>query len=269
MNKDLSIIIVNYNTPDLVYNCVRSLEKHLKNIIYEIIVVDNGSKEELRIKNNELRKISPSSFSIQLLANRGFGAGNNAGAKKATGKYLLLLNSDALLVDNSIETMYRFLSTHNEIGALTCLLYNDLACKKRQKNFFGKFQSLGSLTIRRYNYQKIDRAKEFFYTDIVTGACLMIRREIFEKVGAFDENIFMYLEDDDLCKRIVDAGYKNAVLTSAKIVHLEGKSIKMSSERKKMYYDSQAYFWRKHYGFWPTMLMKIFRWPIKYFETNK
>jgi len=266
---NLSIIIVNYNTPELVYNCIKSIKEHAA-LSYEIIVVDNGSKEELRIQNSELNKLQTANCKLLTLEkNLGFGTGNNVGAKKATGEYLLLLNSDALVVDDSIDKMHQFMAGHDEVGALTCLLYNDIKCTKMQKYFYGNFQSLGSLTIRRYNYQKINLSQEFFYTDIVTGACFLIKRKFYEELGGFDEKIFMYLEDDDLCKRIIDKGYQNAVLNTAKIAHLEGKSVKNNSQRKKLYYDSQTYFWNKHYGFWATLIMRIVRWPIKILKTNK
>ncbi len=96
---------------------------------------------------------------------------------------------------------------------------------------------------------------------------MMMKRNIFEKVEGFDENIFMYLEDDDLCKRISELGYKNAILATAKVIHKEGSSINKNKDRKKLYYASQTYFWRKHNGFLPTLLMRIMRWPYKLFKT--
>ena len=261
---DLSIIIVNYNTSNLVYDCLKSIKKHL-DLNYEVIVVDSSPEGDLKIKDEELKKINLATYYLLLTTNNGFGAANNLGVKNATSKYLLLLNPDTLIVDDSIQKMYSFISKHNEIGALSCLLYNDIECKKMQKNFFGKFQSLGGLTIRRYNYQKIDHSKKFFYTDIVTGADLMIKKETFDQIGGFDEKIFMYLEDDDLCKRIVELGYKNAVLNTAKIIHLESQSTN-NKTRKKYYYKSQDYYWHKHNGIFATTLMRIIRWPIKLFK---
>jgi GT2 family glycosyltransferase len=265
---DLSIIIVNYNTSNLVYDCLKSIKKHL-NLNYEVIIVENNPKLDDRIQDTDINKIMP--VNCRLLTagqNNGFGSANNLGAKKASGKYLLLLNPDTLIIDDSIQKMCEFISQHNEIGALTCLLYNDIECKKMQKYFFGRFQSLAGLTIRRYNYKKIDHSEVFFYTDIVTGAALMIKKETFDQIGGFDEKIFMYLEDDDLCKRVVELGYKNAVLNSAKIVHLESQSTN-NKTRKKHYYESQDYYWHKHNGSIATFVMKAIRWPIKMLKTNK
>lgn len=266
MQYKISIIIVNYNALTMVLDCVESIKKHLRNISYEVIIVDNNQKSEFKIKSEELSKILPTT-NYQLLnsSNNGFGSANNLGSKNAQGEYLLLLNPDTLIYDDSINKMLNFIKNHNEIGALSCLMGPNQ--KILQKYFFGKFQSLASVTIRRYNYQKIDSSKEFFYTDIVTGACLMIKKETYNKLGGFDERFFMYLEDDDLCKRLVDAGYKNAVLNTARIIHLEGKSISKNAERKNIYYKSQDLYWRKHNGIFPTLIMRLLRWPIKIIKT--
>lgn len=138
---DLSIIIVDYKSKKLLFNCLESLKKHLFDLNYEIIIVDNNQDPKCKIQKNELAEILPSTSNFQLLTlktNLGFGFANNMGVKSARGKYLLLLNPDTLVIDDSIQKMLRFISKHDEIGALTCLLYNDTKCNKMQKNFFGK-----------------------------------------------------------------------------------------------------------------------------------
>lgn len=253
----LSIIVVDYNSSKYIVPCLNSIKQFLSGIEFEVIIVDNCSPEN---HGEEYKQILSNVKYFRLDQNLGFGGGNNYGAKQASGDYLLLLNPDTLLVDDSVQKMVSFLDFHDEIGALTCLLYNDE--KTMQKNFFGKFQSLGSLVLRHYNYQKIDQSKEFFYTDIVTGAAFMIKKERFLQAGGFDEKIFMYLEDDDLCKTLVDLGYKNAVLNTARIIHLEGKSA-AARQRKIYYYESQDYYWRKHNGIFAALIMKIIRYPYK------
>lgn len=261
--KKLSIIIVDYNCSELIKDCIQSILKFKPGLDYDIIVVDNASRES-HLK--EYEKLSNNIFGIRAEKNKGFGSGNNLGAKKANGEYLLLLNPDTILIENSLSKMVNFIENHQEIAALTCLLGPNR--EDLQKAFFGRFQSLLGLTFRHYNYQKIDLGSEFFYTDIVTGACLLIKRDLFDKVGGFDENIFMYLEDDDLCKRLVKAGYKNAVLTTTKILHLEGQTTKIK-ERKKIYYESQNYYWKKHNGVFITLLMRLIRWPYKLLKAGK
>lgn len=258
----ISIIIINYNTPDLVYNCLLSIKKFIY-VSKEIIIVENGSKVETRVEKDKLNNIlHPNEFKLLISdKNMGFGNGNNFGAWRACGKYLWFLNSDTLLIDDSAEKMVDFFEKNPKIGALSPLLYHQDSTL--QKNFFASFQTLGSITLRRYNDHKIDFSKKFFYTDIVVGAAMMVKKETFDAIGGFDKNIFMYLEDDDLCKRLRNTGYKNAVLNTAKIIHLQGKSIKNSKNRKKLYFDSQTYYWKKHNGIFPTLIMRILRWPYK------
>jgi hypothetical protein len=269
---DLSIIIVDYKSKKFLFDCLLSIKEHILNIKYEVIIIDHNQEQEFRIQNSELSKIMlPAPYSLLPADNNGFGAGNNLGTSKANGEYLFLLNPDTLIIDDSIEKMFHFLKKHEEIGALTCLLYNRDR-KTLQKAFFGKFQSLGSLTLRHYNYQKINPpacgGQEFFYTDIVTGAALIIRKKLYDRIKGFDEHFFMYLEDDDLSKRIVNLGYKNAVLNTAKIIHLEGKSSN-NKQRKYYYYKSQDYYWQKHNGKILTLIMRILRWPYKQIKQNK
>jgi hypothetical protein len=258
---ELSIIIVDYNASDLIIECIKSILKNIIHTKYEIIVVDNDSGENHLA---DYEKLGKNIRTLRLKNNKGFGSGNNAGAKIANGEYMFLLNPDTLIVDDSIEKMLSFIKSHNNIGALTCLLYNRDG--KLQKGFFGKFQTLFGLTFRHYNYQKVDPSKGFFYTDIVTGAAFLIKKELFERVGGFDEKIFMYLEDDDLCRRIIKLGYKNAVLNTAKIIHFEGQTTTYK-EKKKYYYKSQDYYWKKHNGTFGATLMKMIRWPYKKFKS--
>lgn len=255
-NIELSIIIVDYNCRQYIKKCIESISRFL-NDNYEIIVVDNNSLENFTA---EYEKLNKQVKTFYLKENKGFGAANNFGAKQARGKYLLLLNPDTYLVDNSICSAISFLNFHPEIGAMTCLLYQDDE-KTLQNNFFGNFQNLLTLIFKRK--LSISPETEYFYTDIVTGAALFIERKKFNQIHGFDENIFMYLEDDDLCKRLVKCGYKNAVYKKAKIIHLEGKSFKNNKTKKRMYYKSQNYYWKKHKGLIASLLMCFLRLPKK------
>ncbi len=254
---ELSIVIVNYNTPTLVYNCIKSINKFL-DISYEIIVVDNGSTKKIDPK--KLSTYLHTTY-LPLTSNRGFGAGNNAGSKLAKGRYIFFLNSDTILVDNSVEIMLNFYKSQNKIGALTCLLYRSKN-GSIQKRFYGNSQSFSRLLFRHDYFKKIDQKNGFFNAEIVTGAALMIKRTLFIKLKGFDENFFMYLEDDDLCKRLVDLGYRNGVLNTAKIIHFEGKSSNNLTKRR-YYYKSQNYYWKKHYGFFAMIFMRSIRIPYK------
>ena len=262
----LSIIIVNFNTSEDLGNCVESVYKHKPNFDFEIIVVNNSSDPK---ESEILKSLFGENKQIKLIdvENRGYGAANNAGAKIATGEYLLMLNPDTLVIDDSIDTMIELLEKHDEIGALSPLLYQ-VDGKTLQKNFYGNFQSLLSVTFRRWKRRKIDLKKEIIYSDIISGAAMLIKRDLFEKLNGFDEQFFMYLEDDDLCFRIKQLGLRCAVYTKAKIIHLEGTS-QDNKRRKNIYYESQTKYWYKHNGTLATTMMRILRYPFLLLKKDK
>ncbi len=262
---ELSIIIVDYKSSDFTIDLIKNLHEKLYDLQYEIIVVDNNPINKADEKIREAYKNFSNLKVLKAKKNLGFGAGNNLGAKEAKGEYLLLLNPDTKIVDNSIQKMLDFLSKHPEVGALSPLLYQKDQ-KTLQKHFYGDFQSLAFVTIKRWKGnvpKKIEH--NFFYVDMVSGAALMIRHLLFKKIDGFDENFFMYIEDDDLCRRVAELGLKNAVITSAKIIHFEGQS-STSMEKKKFYYKSQDYYWQKHYGLAMTQLMKVLRAPYIWWQ---
>ena len=153
------------------------------------------------------------------------------------------------------------MSLQPEIGALSPLIFGaDRATL--QRHFYGEFQSFAGITYKKWFGRKKSLKDDINYVDMITAACMMIPKQIFDQLRGFDENFFMYCEDDDLCRRIISLGLKNAVYNQAKIIHLEGKS-SSSEEKKKMYYRSQDYYWQKHYGRARMLLMKMVRWPYK------
>lgn len=257
--KELSIIIVNFNTPELVYDCIASIQEWLS-VSYQIIVVDNGSTTKL-----EPSRLPKECTYLELPENCGFGAGNNAGAKQATGKYLWLLNSDTVLVDKSTVHLVRFLDGHPEVGIVSPYLFNN---GHLQPDFYASFQSFKTLLLRNARPALETKAK-YQPVDLVVGAALMIRRTLFEQLGGFDENFFMYLEDDDLCLRAKQAGYSTVLLPSANIIHLQGQSIDQSASRKNYYYRSQDYFWRKHYGRMAAKVMGLLRLPYRLLRNGR
>lgn len=255
---ELSIIIVNFNSANLTLDLVKNLNSKIKNLSYEIIIVENNpessdfeflkekfaDKKNLTIKKNR--------------QNSGFGAGNNFGAKLARGKYLMFLNPDTKILDNSIEKMLEFLKQHHEIAALSPLIYAKDE-KTLQRHFFGKFM-VANIFKKWSGGEETDLSKEFFFVDMVTGAAMMVKKMIFDKVGGFDQHFFMYVEDDDLCRQFYNLGYRNAVYTKAKIIHFEGQS-STSKAKKAMYYKSQNYYWKKYNGVFLMWLMRIIRSP--------
>lgn len=249
----VSIIIVNYNTRELTINCIESIYKYTEEIEFEIIVVDNASSDESILAITEK---FPQVNIIEAGSNLGFGRANNLGVKNALGEYLFFLNSDTVLIENSVEILLRhykyFESTNQKIGILGAILIDST----------GKVASLGGdlptaishiyinfkkLASKTYNTgKKIDTKKKIYQVGMVSGADMFIRRETFERIQGFDKEIFLYYEDTDLNKRLKDLGYYHFIDTTTKIVHFEGGSAKMSHWKRSVIHESQNYFFKKH-----------------------
>jgi hypothetical protein len=257
----VSIIIVNYNTPNLVHDCLVSIEKMLT-IPYEIIVVESGTDHPT--DSTDLDRFH--CLHIPTTKRRGFGQANNLGAAKAKGEFLWFLNSDTVIPNHRINQLFPLFNHHKQIGILSPVLYNDHALQVMQPDFYASFQSFRTLLTRKVRPTinwKNSALPEMIPVDVVVGASLIIRRNLFQKIGGFDENIFMYMEDDDLCYRSFKAGYLTAIATQAHLVHLQGKSLKKNRTRKSLYYRSQNYFWQKHYGVGAALLMRGIRLPFR------
>ncbi|OIV43209.1 glycosyltransferase family 2 protein [Flavobacterium johnsoniae] len=243
----VSIIIVNYNTREITFNCIQSIFEHTQLVEFEVIVVDNASSDGSReyIKTN-----FPTVKVISSKENVGFGRANNLGAKYAKGDFLFLLNSDTILIENSIQKFISFF-TENEkklnIGVLGTLLVDEKlehngfgnsfpTCDKENRKNWRKIPFLRSFLLdpiaKTYDFEK-----EYFEIDYVIGADMFIRKELFDKMNGFSEDFFMYYEESDLQKRISNLGYRQYVFTNTKIIHLEevsGKVIENYSNRKRI-----------------------------------
>ena len=248
---DVSIVFVNYKTEDLTINAIKSVIEKTENLEYEIFVVDNNSQDG---SIEAVEKAFPSINIIKNPCNAGFGTANNLGIKQSTGKYVLCLNTDTLLVNNAVKKMFDFMEkTENKnVGVCGGLLHDSdlnithsggkLPCLSL---IFWKF---GLRYIFPQKYKKIIGdgciATEM---EFITGADIMFRKSVLDKVGLFDENIFMYFEDSDLCLRIKKAGYDIKLVDDAKIIHLEGRSIEIPMQKRKWYKTSEFYYFKKHF----------------------
>lgn len=242
----ISVIIVTYNTKLITKNCIDSVFQQTQNLDFEVILVDNNSTDG----SKELFESYPKLKYIYLNENIGFGQANNKGAKIAEGEFLFLLNSDTILIENSILKFYDFF-TNNEkvlkIGVLGCVLVGqDLEVN----GFGGQFPTCEQEKLKLWNVLPIISnfvstpklknyafENDYFEIDYVIGADMFLRKQLFDKMNGFHEAFFMYFEETDLQKRIFDSGLKQYILTSTKIIHLEeasGKSIQNYSNRKKI-----------------------------------
>lgn len=252
----LSIIIISFNTKKYILDCLESISKFLPKAkaSFEVIVIDNGSSDG---SPAAIKKQFPQVKLIESKDNLGFGKANNIAAKLASGKYLLFLNSDALIIDDSFKKVIDYLEKNKKIGIVgPKILLPDGSC---QPASYGDEPSLFSLLWSKFKRKNEEPKKQG--VGWVTGACLFIRRNLFKKLHGFDDQFFMYFEDIDLCMSAKKAGYKVVVYPDAKVMHLLGKSLKSNLERKKLYWDSQKRFYQKHYGFLGGVFIRILNLP--------
>ena len=245
----VSIIIVNYKTPQLVIDCVNSIEKNSSGVDFEVIVVDNHSEDDSVERLSKDNRI----ILIESSRNGGFGYGNNLGMKVASGKYFFLLNSDTLLVDNAIKDFYDYAERHEPKTLYGCYLIGD------DGTYRGSFHYFPALTISAF-FRRLFRKQNYTpdYTDkeveCICGADMFIPRTAIEECGGFDENIFLYGEEGELQLRMAKAGYKRMLLSAPKIIHLEGKSLEQSDEKRKIMLRSHFYVLKKYMNY-PTYLL--------------
>lgn len=227
---DLSIIILNYKYKGLVKNCLRNIKAVDLKLNYEIIVVDNASKDGVE---EMLKKNFPEVKFIGLKENKGYSAGNNAGIKEARGKYILIVNPDITVLEGAIEKMYNFMEAHPDAGAAAPQLLSPNGAIQRSCMRFHNF--LMPVFRRLAVFEKFSFVKkqlDFFEmaewdhnssreVDWFLGACLIIRKEVLQKIGLFDERYFLFFEDTDFCRSMKMAGYKNYYLAEAKVIHLD------------------------------------------------
>lgn len=260
--KDVSVIYVNYKTKDITLNSISSVIEHTKGIDYEIILVDNNSNDGIV---EDVKEKFPQVMIIESDKNLGFAGGCNLGSKYAKGKYLLFLNTDTILVENSIKIMFDFMEIHNEYGAIGVPLIDEknnitqswgdfLPFKKGIKEF-GILPLLPKSIKNKFKKGKTieEFENEFFgkenvkEIDYIIGADLFIRRELFEEIGGFDERFFMYFEEADLQLRVKEKGYKIGIIKGTKIIHLESKSFKVSNSKRTMKIVSFLRYLRKNF----------------------
>ena len=253
---DVSIIIVNYNTKELLRNCLESIFKQTKNIFFEVIVVDNDSLDEsIAMIKSEF----PQVILIENKENLGFGTANNRGVAVSSGEYILFLNSDTVLRNNAILLFYNYARKNNKSLLGGYLIDENNNVIHSYENYSKPIKSL--IRLLYYSFPALLKLKLFLFSekkqlsstvsclmvDYITGADLFINKTVFKEIGGFDENIFMYFEDDDLCRRAKKYGYASFIIPGLRIVHLEGKSISSKGEKLLIYEESLIYYFRKHY----------------------
>jgi hypothetical protein len=265
---DLSIVIVNHNTKKLTTQTVQAVFDTTKNITYEIIVADNSTKnDEVFDMNDERVHIIPG------LENKGFGNACNIGANIAIGRYVLFLNSDTIMQEDTLEKCVNYMDKNSDIGCLGIKTFLrdgsfDHGCKRgfptpfnsfcyvtKLDKLFPKSKRFGGY---RLSYLSIDETNE---VDSVSGAFMLIPKNLLDKTGGFDETIFMYGEDIDLCYRIKMMGLKVVYYADANMIHLKGQSGLHTKNKLVIYHfhkgirDFYDKYYKDKHNFIVTLLM--------------
>ena len=235
--KSFSIIIVNWNSRNLLENCLNSVRKTNPSGIYEIIVVDNASTDD---SVGMIQNDFPEVVLIENKENLGFAKGCNIGVKASKGKIILFLNSDAEVRElNTLAKVENFLGDHEDVGILGLrLVFPDGVPQASGGEFISvkqlfKHQVLfGDSPVFHKFKDKFASTNnsEFYDIDFVSGACLFTRKEVIDEIGGFDENFFMYGEDVDYCFRAKKKGWRIVVLPSIEVTHLKSQSTKKNLE---------------------------------------
>ena len=252
---DVSIIIVNWNTCDVLRNCLASIYDNTEGFEFELIVIDNMSSD------NSVSMIKATFPQVELIENsenRGFAAANNQGIATAKGRYILLLNSDTVILDNAISKTINFADNHPDAAVIGCRVLNPdrtlqptcfvfpsvlnlflwTTCLSRlfpRNRFFGREHMM---------WWNRDNVKE---VDVVTGCFMLIRHEAIEEIGLLDERYFIYGEETDWCYRFKQAGWKITFTPDADIIHLgRASTIQVSLKMTLEYVKSMLFFFKKH-----------------------
>ena len=255
---DLSIIIVNYNVKHFLDQCLLSVRNAISKLDAEIFVVDNnsvdGSCAMVREKFPEVNLVENNS-------NLGFSKANNQAIKEAKGEFILLLNPDTVIEEDTLDKCIGYVRDHPETGGLTVKMIDGngkfLPESKRSlptpRVAFYKIFGLSRLFPRsrvfsKYHLGYLDQ-DEINEIEILPGAFMLIRKEAVDKVGLLDETFFMYGEDIDYSYRLIKAGYKNVYFPRATIIHYKGESTKKGSLSYVLtFYNAMIIFARKHFS---------------------
>ena len=251
----LSVVIVNWNTRELLRACLESIRQHTSGITCKIIVVDNASHDG---SSAMVRQQFPDVRLIENTENLGFAAANNQAIRMARGNAVILLNSDTELVENSLRILHDFLFSRDSIGAVGGRLIYPGGAPQWS---YGFAPSLGRmLWISLSGFLRIQRGRKpsavipaatesAHAVEYIVGADLMVKKSVLDRVGLLDESFFAYFEETDLCARIRRAGYEVWFTPETFIVHRVGSSFGPETlPRLRIYYTSLFRYLNKHRG---------------------
>ena len=285
---DISIILVSYNTAELTRNCLKSVYEKTDGITFDVWVVDNNSAD------NSVEMIKSEFPQVNVIAspeNLGYGRANNLAISKVNSKYVLLLNTDTVLLNNAVKLLFDFMENpeNANVGACGGQLYNrdmtyqnsfgefdhidDLRRKALGINFKKLYHRLLNIMDKKFGNQEVYRdykAKYPHEVDYIIGADVMLRKSVIDKTGVFDERFFMFGEEAEMQFRIKKAGCRIVFTPGPEIIHYGGASSYNVNKRlqvEKMLLESNILFYRMCYGIETAKKAKFFHtvYHLRYF----
>ena len=261
---DISVIIVNYNTKELTKNCLKSVFEKTQEVDFGVYVVDNNSHDG---SCEMIEQEFPQVKLIKNKENKGFGAANNIAIKESKVKYVFLLNSDTILLNNAVKIFFDFMekSENQKISCCGGNLYDE---NRIYGTSYGKFPTIGSIFFKRFYLDKFFKnyykkkfgnapTESINEVDSVSGADMFLRKSVLDETGLFDEDFFLYYEDTELNYRMYKKGYKSFIIPDVQILHLSGASNTISSNLIKTVRKSELMFFEKCYGKKQKFLVKL------------
>jgi len=255
---DISIIIISWNVKHLLTKCLDSIYRTTGKLKIEIIVVDNHSNDNTDVM---IKKNFPNVILIANNENKGFAAANNQGIKEAKGKYLLFLNPDTEVLQNSFNNSLKIFEHDKNVGAVGAQILNpDKTIQpsiRRFPTFWSQIFILYKLhrlfpnlkTFKNYFAKDFDSSK-YQEVDQIMGAYIFTDKEVIEKIGKFDEKFYLWFEEVDFCKRIKDDGFKVFYSPNVVIIHHGAQSFNqvLSLKKQKIFNKSMRYYFKKHHN---------------------
>lgn len=263
---DVSFIIVNYNTKELTAKAIGSIYKYAQNLNFEIFLIDNNSTD------GSLKFLEKKFPKVKFIANHqniGFGRANNQGMEKAVGEYLFIFNSDAYLIDDSLQKLIKRAGEIKNLGAISPLILNVDKTIQQSGGFFPTLTKVFwwmsfvddlpfGLMLNPYHIDHDSFYAKERELDWLTGAALIIPRSVYNKVGGFDENIFMYGEDIEICQKMKRAKFKVYFSPLSRLVHIgQGSSGKVSINAIIGEYKGLIYLYKKDRSWLSLQILRL------------
>lgn len=258
MKIDISVIVVSYNTCNILERCLHAAIDALHGFAYELVVVDNASNDGSQAM---VKEKFPGCHLITNLMNQGFARACNQGIQCSQGSIILLLNSDAFLNPDAIQKMIPAIQSLPMAGILgPALVYPDGRVQRDHGPLPTLFTEVCSLLGLDKPSLRIPLNKQVKQTGVVSGACMLVKRVLLDQIGLFDESYFFFSEEIDLCRRANQGGWVVYYLPAAEVIHMEGASSGRSAYRIRLLYQGKLNYFAKYFPGWQQQMLWFAIW---------